>query len=54
MWFDSTSPPGGYCPGCGDLIDAAVSFFGELIQDLVDWFNTYFGGSVPDNLINKE
>jgi len=25
-----------------------------LIQDLVDWFNTYLGGSVPDNLINKE
>ena len=41
----------GYCPGCGDLFDAALSFLGEVLQTVIDWLMG-IGGEVPDTLIN--
>lgn len=49
IFFDSSNPPNGYCPGCGDLWDAAVSFIWEVVNIVVDWLmGVLGGGEVPD------
>jgi len=52
IFFDETNPPNGYSPGCGDLLDAAISWIGEIFQEMIDWF-LGLGGEVPSNLINQ-
>jgi len=49
IFFTSGSPPYGYCPDCGDLFDAVISWLGEIIWEIVDWL---LGGPDYSGLIN--
>jgi hypothetical protein len=51
FFFSGSNPPNGYCPGCGDLFDAAMSWFGGLFDWLTDWFAAWSFG-VMDTLVN--
>jgi hypothetical protein len=52
VFFDSSNPPGGYCPGCGDLYDAALSWIWEVVQIVIDWLtgasSSSGSGDYPD------
>jgi hypothetical protein len=42
--IDPYNPPGGECNGCNDIIDAIVSWLGEVISEIVEWLE---GGAEP-------
>ncbi len=50
-FFSGSEPPGGYCPGCGDLFDAAISWFGGFLDWVAEWFTAWTYG-VFDTLVN--
>ena len=53
LFFDSSGPPNGYCPGCGDLFDAAASYVYEIFSLVLEWLTSGItNGEVPEELLN--